>query len=78
VGQILVIRIKEPMGLMEQMEDGEEYHKILALLPGEESPFDERVRGKLIEFVSHVFDHMPGKQIIAGQFHGREAALNYL
>jgi inorganic pyrophosphatase len=68
----------EPMGLMEQMEDGEEDHKILALLPGEESPFDESVRGKLIEFVSHVFDHMPGKQIIAGKFHGREAALNYL
>jgi hypothetical protein len=48
------------------------------LLPGEESPFDESVRGKLIEFVSHVFDHMPGKQVIAGEFHGREAALNYL
>lgn len=68
----------EPMGLMEQMEDGDEDHKILALLPGEESQFDESIRVKLIEFVSHVFDHMPGKQIIAGEFHGREAALNYL
>lgn len=68
----------EPMGLMEQMEDGEEDHKILALLPGEKNPFDEDIREKLIDFVSHVFDHMPGKQIIAGEFHGREAALNYL
>lgn len=66
------------MGLMQQIEDGEEDHKILALLPGEKNPFEESVREKLNEFVSHVFDHMPVKQIVAGEFCGRGAALNYL
>jgi len=68
----------EPLALMEQIEDDQEDHKILAFIPSEEISFGENTKILLIEFVSHVFDHIPGKRIIAGIFHGREAALNYL
>jgi inorganic pyrophosphatase len=68
----------EPLALMEQIEDDAEDHKILAFIPSEEITFDENTKNLLIEFVSHVFDHLPNKRIIAGNFHGRVAALNYL
>jgi len=68
----------EPLALMEQVEDGEEDHKILAAMPGEDVQIDERTRELLTEFVSHVFDHIPGKTMRVGAFHGREAALRYV
>lgn len=68
----------EPVGLMEQIEDGDEDHKILAVVPGEDAQTDEGVNTMLTDFVTHVFDHIPGKVIKVGAFHGREAALRYL
>ena len=68
----------EPLALMEQVEDGEEDHKILAGIPGERPRIDENTRRLLREFVSHVFDHIPGKKIIPGAFHDRAAAIRYL
>ncbi|HEY6251574.1 MAG TPA: inorganic diphosphatase [Candidatus Angelobacter sp.] len=68
----------EPLGLMEQIEDGEEDHKILAVLQGEQAEIDEKTRKFLTEFVTQVFDHLPGKSIRVGAFHSREAALEYV
>lgn len=68
----------EAMALMEQIEDGDEDHKVLAALPGEVFELDDKVRKMLIEFVTHVFDHIPGKKITVGAFHGREEALRYV
>lgn len=68
----------EAIALMEQIEDGDEDHKVLAVLPGEQYQVDGSTRKMLIEFVTHVFDHIPGKQIRVGAFRGREAAVKYL
>src|SRR5215471_19360794 len=68
----------EPLGLMEQVEDGDEDHKILAGIRGETWRIDETTRNLLREFVSHVFDHIPGKRIVVGAFQDREAAMRYL
>lgn len=67
----------EPIGLMEQIEDGEEDHNILAKLHGEEVMIEE-VKSKLTEFVSHVFDHKIGKIVKVGRFLGKEDAEKYI
>ena len=69
----------EPVGLMEQIEDGDEDHNILANLPGETYEVTEEVKEKLIDFVKHVFDHLPNKKIIVtGIFHDKETAENLI
>ena len=68
----------EPMGLMEQIEDGKEDHNVLAVIQGEVAELDSRTKEMLIEFVSHVFDHIAGKTIRAGNFLGRGAAIDYI
>lgn len=68
----------DPVGLIEQMEDGKEDHNVLAVIRGEEELLDVVTRQVLIEFISHVFDHIPGKMIQAGDFRGKEAALDYV
>ncbi|MGC2332149.1 MAG: inorganic diphosphatase [Candidatus Acidiferrales bacterium] len=65
----------DPIGLMEQIEDGNEDPNVLAVIRGEEEFLDEATRLALVDFVSHVFDHVAGKSIRAGPFLGREAAV---
>jgi len=67
-----------PVGLMEQLEDGAEDHNVLAVIRGEKVRFDETLRNVLSEFVSHVFDHVPGKTIQAGRFRGKVVAVKYV
>lgn len=68
----------DPVGLMEQIEDDEIDHKILARLPGEQSSVSREVQDDLVEFASHVFDHVPGKRMRVGKFRNREAALEFV
>jgi inorganic pyrophosphatase len=68
----------DPVGLMEQIEDGKEDHNVLAVLRGEEGRLDTKTKQKLIEFVSHVFDHVAGKTVLAGDFRGRGSAIDYI
>lgn len=68
----------EPIGLMEQIEDGREDHNILAKLLVENAEVDDNVKEKLTEFVSHVFDHRMGKVIKVGRFIGKEEAKKYV
>ena len=68
----------DPVGLMEQIEDGKADHNVLAVLRGEEERLDSVTKQKLIEFVSHVFDHVAGKTILAGDFRGRGSAMDYI
>lgn len=68
----------DPVGLMEQMEDGKEDHNVLAVIRGEDKPLDRRIKEVLVEFVSHVFDHVAGKKISAGVFRSRECAVDYI
>jgi inorganic pyrophosphatase len=68
----------EPIGLMEQIEDGQVDHNILAALPGEDPKLTPEVEQTLTEFVRHVFDHIPGKSIQTGAFFGRLAAAEHV
>jgi inorganic pyrophosphatase len=68
----------EPVGLMEQIEDGQVDHKVLAALPGEEVKLDLKTRQSLIEFASHVFDHVPDKNMKVGEFRDQKAAADYV
>lgn len=56
------------IGLMEQIEDGKADHNVLAVLRGEGAVVNENTRQLLTDFVSHVFDHIPGKRISVGRF----------
>ena len=58
----------EPIGLMEQFEDGIEDHNVLAAPVGESAEVTETLQRTFIEFVENVFRHMKGKQIRAGRF----------
>lgn len=68
----------DPVGLMEQIEDGKEDHNVLAVPQGEEERLDSKTKQELVEFVSHVFDHVAGKTVLAGNFRDRESAIDYI
>src|SRR5271154_4930788 len=68
----------DPVGLMEQIEDGKEDHNVLAVIRGEEARLDSETEQALAEFVSHVFDHVAGKEVQAGGFRSRESAIDYV
>ncbi len=70
-GQIVECK---PIGLMEQSEDGQIDHNVLAVLPGEDSELTLEVKETLCEFVRHVFDHIPGKKIQTGEFRDSDVA----
>ena len=67
----------EPIGLLEQVEDGEIDHKVLAVLPGETFALDQ-AEPALRAFVTSVFAHLPGKQMTIGRLLDRQAAEAYL
>ncbi len=58
----------EPVGLMEQFEDGIEDHNVLAVPVGESAEVTETIQKTLVEFVENVFRHVKDKQIRAGRF----------
>jgi inorganic pyrophosphatase len=68
----------EAIALMEQVEDGEVDHKVLAVIPGEPEVLDECVQQKLIDFARHVFEHIPGKTMEVGAFQSKDVALDYV
>jgi len=70
-GEIIDI---EPIGYMEQIEDGKEDHNILANLPGGTFEATDEVKEKLTEFISHVFDDLPEMVVTPGRFLGKEDA----
>jgi inorganic pyrophosphatase len=67
----------EPLGLLEQIEDGEVDHKVLAVLPGETFELVQ-AEPALRQFVSAVFSHVPGKRMTIGRLLDRQAAEAYL
>jgi inorganic pyrophosphatase len=68
----------EPIGLMEQVEDGKVDHNVLAVIPDEKRIVTKDVECALRDFVTHVFDHIPGKTIRVGEFRSREDAIEYI
>ena len=52
----------EPIGLVEQFEDGKEDHKILTVLKGESYTLTDEAKEMIKEFIEHVFDHLKSKK----------------
>lgn len=68
----------EPIGLMKQVENGEQDDKILAVLPGETLEISNTLKATLKDFVEHVFDHLEDRKTLVGDFYGKEEALETL
>ncbi len=68
----------EPVGLMEQIENGKEDHNVSAVIRGDEERLDSKTKQVLTEFVSHVFDHVAGKTVRVGEFRSKESAIAYV
>lgn len=64
----------EPIGLMEQVEDGHEDHNVLATLIGESRTVNPETQEVLAAFSLHVFAHVAGKRMHVGRFLGRAEA----
>ncbi len=68
----------EALGLLEQVEDGEHDHKVLAALPGADTIIDDAAVAALKRFVASVFAHVPGKRMQIGRVLDRTAAEDYV
>ncbi len=64
----------EPIGLLEQFEDGEVDHKVLATLPGESAVADEGLRQTIKRFV----DGALRDRVEIGRLLSAEAAWNHV
>lgn len=64
----------EPIGLMEQIEDGVADHNVLATPLGEHGEVTEAVQAALTEHVLECFRDVKGKQVRVGRFLGIAAA----
>ena len=68
----------EPMGLLEQIEDGQIDHKVLAVLPGETVEVGAELHAELRDFIYAVFAQFPEVSVRIGRILPREEALSYL
>jgi inorganic pyrophosphatase len=68
----------EPMGLLEQDEDGEIDHKVLAALPGQTVQLNQEFLEKLRNFIDGVTAKFPDVHITVGNILSREAALRHI
>lgn len=65
----------EPIGLMEQGEDGKTDNNVIAIFSGEPFELTDNIKQRLSDFVNHVFDHLSGKVVTVGKFLGKDSAL---
>ena len=68
----------DPIGLLEQIEDGEIDHKVLAVPSGAAATINDGVVAALKVFISGVFSHIPDKRMEIGRLLDRNAAESYL
>jgi inorganic pyrophosphatase len=68
----------EPIGLLEQHEDDEIDHKVLAVLPGEDTELNPAVVEELQTFIKRAFSSFPDMNVRVGPVHPREAALHHI
>lgn len=66
------------IGLLEQIEDGETDHKVIAVPEGEPEAVTPPQEAALRAFVGAVFAHVPGKTMTVGRLLGRAAAEDYV
>jgi hypothetical protein len=68
----------EPIGLLEQIEDGQIDHKVLAALPGETVEVGSELLAELRDFIYAVFTQFPEVSIRIGRILPRDAALQHI
>jgi inorganic pyrophosphatase len=68
----------EPAGLIEQIEDGEVDHKVLAVPAGADGKINNAAVAAIRAFIAGVFAHVPGKRMQIGRLLDRKAAEDYL
>ncbi len=68
----------ELIGMFEEIEDGKEDHKILAVPVGENWAIDTETKNIFREFSPKVFSHIPGKKKALGRFFGKKQALKLI
>jgi inorganic pyrophosphatase len=68
----------DPIGLLEQIEDGQIDHKILAAIPGQAVEVGPELLEELRDFIYAVFAQFPEVSISIGRILPREAALKHI
>ena len=68
----------EPIGLLEQEEDGKIDHKVLAAIPGQAVEVGPELHEELRGFIYAVFAQFPEVPVSIGRILPREAALNHI
>ena len=68
----------EPIGLLEQDEDGEVDHKVLAAMPGQDVEVGHELLQELRDFIYAVFTQFPDVCVRVGRMLPREAALQHI
>lgn len=68
----------EPIGLLEQDEDGEVDHKVLAAIPGQDVEVGDKLMQELRAFIYDVFAPFPDVSVHVGRMLPCEAALHYI
>ena len=68
----------EPIGLLEQIEDGQVDHKVLAALPGEAVEASPELLEELGNFIYAVFAGFPEVSIRIGEILSQEEALAHI
>ncbi len=68
----------EPIGLLEQDEDGEVDHKVLAAMPGQDVEIGQGLLQALRDFIYAVFAQFPDVCVRVGRMLPREAALHHI
>lgn len=68
----------EPIGLLEQDEDGEVDHKVLATWPGQNVELGEELLKELRDFIYAIFAQFPEVHVSIGRILPREAALDHI
>jgi inorganic pyrophosphatase len=68
----------EPIGLLEQDEDGEIDHKVLAATPGQDVEAGQALQQELRDFIYAVFRQFPDVHVHVGELLPRQAALDYI
>ncbi|MAF80837.1 hypothetical protein CL628_02375 [bacterium] len=68
----------EPIGLLEQFENGTEDHNIIAVFDDEDIEFTDEIKGELTEFINGVFEHRKDMIVRVGIFFGAKEAMKLI
>ncbi len=68
----------EPIGMLEQIEDDEVDHKVLAALPGQQVELNSDLIEELRTFIQSIFAEYPGMHVTVGNALSPEDALRHI